>query len=237
MVNADILTDKLWFMRKIIFALFTCWMAEQACASDLAWLDNVPQAIDQAKRENKLIMLDFTGSDWCGWCKKLNAETFSKPEFINYAGKNLVLVEVDFPAHKPLSDTVKAANKALKENYKVKGFPTLVVLKPDGTVLWQKVGYLAGGPEAMIAKLNELSLKTAPLTLAAPAQGPAPAAQKAGDGPRLQAIFYSASHSSIILNSKSCAEGDSVDGMHVLKIARDKVTVEYNGKAMELIMK
>jgi thioredoxin-related protein len=142
-------------MKKIIFTLLACWMTGQLLAADAPWLTSVPDATAQAKKENKLVLLDFTGSDWCGWCKKLDAETFSKSDFTDYARKNLVLVEVDFPAQKQQSAELKAANKALQEKYSVNGYPTLVVLKPDGTVLWKQVGYLAGGPEAMIAKLDE----------------------------------------------------------------------------------
>jgi len=128
-------------------------------AADSSWLTSVPDAKAQAKKENKLVLLDFTGSDWCGWCKKLDAETFSKPAFADYAKKNLVLVEVDFPHAKALSADLKAANKALKEKYEVTGFPTLVVMKADGTVVWKQVGYLKGGPSAMIAKLDEAKQK------------------------------------------------------------------------------
>jgi thioredoxin-related protein len=233
-------------MRKMMLTLVAFWMAGQAFAADSTWLTSVPQATAQAKKENKLLLLDFTGSDWCGWCKKLDAETFSKPEFIDYAAKNLVLVEVDFPSHKLQPAALKEANKALKEKYSVKGYPTLVVLNPDGTVLWKQTGFLAGGPNAMIAKLDQLSLKPALPTSAAPviaapaatvpAQWPAPPPRMAGDEPRLQGIFYSPSHPSIILEGKNCMEGDSVNGMRVLKIAPDKVTVEWNGQAKELRM-
>jgi len=134
-------------------------MAGSLMAADSSWLTSVPDAKAQAKKENKLVLLDFTGSDWCGWCKKLDAETFSKPAFADYAKKNLVLVEVDFPHAKALSADLKAANKALKEKYEVTGFPTLVVMKADGTVVWKQVGYLKGGPSAMIAKLDEAKQK------------------------------------------------------------------------------
>jgi len=134
-------------------------MAGHALAADSQWLTSVPDATAKAKKENKLILLDFTGSDWCGWCKKLDAETFSKSEFADYAKKNLVLVEVDFPSQKQQSDALKEANKALQQKYSVSGYPTLVVLKPDGTVLWKQPGYLAGGPSAMIAKIDEVKKK------------------------------------------------------------------------------
>jgi len=141
-------------MKKIALVLLTCWMAGPLLAAEAHWLTSLPEAKALAKKENKLILMDFTGSDWCGWCKKLDAETFSKPEFADYAGKNLVLVEVDFPAKKQQSDEVKKANKALQEKYDVNGYPTLILLKPDGTMLWKQPGYLAGGPSAMIATLD-----------------------------------------------------------------------------------
>jgi thioredoxin-related protein len=147
------------FMKKIIFALLTCFAAGQLLAADAPWLTSVPQATAQAKKENKLVLLDFTGSDWCGWCKKLDAETFSQPEFADYAKKNLVLVTVDFPSQKPQSAELKAANQALADKYHVNGYPTLIVLKPDGTVVWNQVGYLAGGPSAMIANLDDAKKK------------------------------------------------------------------------------
>jgi thioredoxin-related protein len=146
-------------MKRIILALFFCWTASHALADDAKWLTSVPDALAQAKKEGKLVLLDFTGSDWCGWCKKLDAETFSAAAFNDYAKKNLVLVTVDFPAHKPQSDDLKAANNKLQEKYHVEGYPTLIVLKTDGTVAWKQTGYLEGGPDAMIAKLNEAKKK------------------------------------------------------------------------------
>jgi thioredoxin-related protein len=146
-------------MKRILVALFVCCLGGSLMASDANWLTSVPDAKAKAEKEKKLVLLDFTGSDWCGWCKKLDAETFSKPAFTEYASKNLVLVEVDFPHAKVLSEDQKAANKALKEKYEVSGFPTLVVMKPDGTVVWKQVGYMQGGPSAMIAKLDEAKQK------------------------------------------------------------------------------
>ena len=240
-------------MKKMTIALAVLWMAGEAFAAESAWLTSVPEALAQARREHKLALLDFTGSDWCGWCKKLNADTFSKPEFIEYASRNLVLVEIDFPKHKEQSDDLKQANKALKAKYGVKGFPTLVVLEPDGTVVWKKVGYLAGGPEAMISKINEARstpgarneapvappvappVSGAPAVLM-PAQWPAPPAHLKGEEPRLQGIFYSTSHPSVVLEGKSCGEWDSVEGMRVLRIAPDHVTVQWNGTTEDLRM-
>src|SRR5579863_5494511 len=138
-------------MKKVLLTLFTCAVAGVAFAGEATWLTSVPKAEAEAKKDNKLVLLDFTGSDWCGWCKKLDADTFSKPAFVDYAKKNLVLVEVDFPAQKPQSSELKAANKALQDKYSVDGYPTLIALNADGTQVWKHVGYLEGGPSAIIA--------------------------------------------------------------------------------------
>jgi len=134
-------------------------VAPQPSFAEPGWLTSVPDAQAQAKSENKLVLLDFTGSDWCVWCKKLDAEVFSQQAFADYAKSNLVLVEVDFPAQKKLAAALAKANDALKDKYKITGYPTLVVLKPDGTVVWNQVGYMEGGPPAVIAKLEEAKKK------------------------------------------------------------------------------
>lgn len=146
-------------MKKLLVAFLTCWTVFQVSAAEVSWQTDVPKAEAQAKKENKLVLLDFTGSDWCGWCIKLNHETFSKSEWADYAKKNLVSVEVDFPRAKQQSAALKSANEALQKKYNVEGFPTIVVLKPDGTVAWKHEGYLAGGPKAMIAEIEKAKKK------------------------------------------------------------------------------
>ncbi|HTX21682.1 MAG TPA: thioredoxin family protein [Candidatus Aquilonibacter sp.] len=146
-------------MKKILIAVFACCALLQVRAADLNWLTDLPKAEAQAKAENKLVLMDFTGSDWCPWCIKLDNEILSKPEFTDYAKTNLVLVLVDFPAHKQQSDDLKKANAALETKYNVEGFPTLIALKPDGTVVWTQVGYFEGGPKALIDKLDEATKK------------------------------------------------------------------------------
>ncbi|HEX3857544.1 MAG TPA: thioredoxin family protein [Verrucomicrobiae bacterium] len=146
-------------MKKIAIGMLVCCALLKASAADLNWLTDVPKAEAQAKTESKLVLLDFTGSDWCGWCIKLDNDTFSKPEFADYAKKNLVLVQLDYPNKKPQSDDLKKSNAALQVKYNIEGFPTLIALKPDGTVVWKQVGYLAGGPAALIANLDEAKQK------------------------------------------------------------------------------
>jgi thioredoxin-related protein len=141
-------------MKKMMFGLFTAWAVSQLVASEGAWLTDLPKALNQAKAEKKVVLLDFTGSDWCGWCKRLDKEVFSTAGFKEYATKNLVMVEVDFPNQKKLSTELKKANDELKNKYKVDGFPTMVVLNGEGREIGRQVGYLEGGPKAFIAKLE-----------------------------------------------------------------------------------
>ena len=109
----------------------------------------------KAKSDNKFVLLEFTGSDWCGYCKRMQAEVFSKPEFQQYAAKNLILVELDFPRSKPQSDAVKTQNMKLASEYEIEGFPTLIVLSPDGKRVANFFGYMEGGPEAFIAAVEK----------------------------------------------------------------------------------
>lgn len=119
------------------------------------WLTDIKQAKERAKSDKKLILVDFTGSDWCGWCIKLDREVFSKPEFKDYADKNLVLLEVDFPKRKELSATQKAHNLELAEEYGIQGFPTVIVLNGEGRKVGE-LGYMPGGPSAFLAELDKL---------------------------------------------------------------------------------
>ncbi len=145
-------------MKKIAIALLAGWTLFQAQAGELQWLTDLPKAQAQAKAENKMVMLDFTGSDWCGWCIRLNKEVFSQTAFAEYAKQNLVLVEVDFPRLKKLSDAQKAANDALQKKYKIEGYPTIIVLNGEGKKVGE-LGYMKGGPAAFIAELDKAKKK------------------------------------------------------------------------------
>ena len=123
------------------------------------WDDDYEKALAKAKSEKKMVVLDFTGSDWCGWCIKLDKEVFSKKEFKDYAKENLVLVEIDFPQGKRQTKKLKEQNDKLQKEYSVQGFPTIVVLNSEGQKVGQ-LGYMPGGPEAFLAKLKELKDKT-----------------------------------------------------------------------------
>jgi len=115
------------------------------------WQTDFKAALAEAAKSDKMVLLDFTGSDWCGWCIKLDKETFSQPAFKEFAAKHLVTVELDFPNNKPQSAEIKAQNEKLQAKFGVEGFPTLVLLNSEGKEVARNVGYLAGGPAGLIA--------------------------------------------------------------------------------------
>ncbi len=129
---------------------------EKNAVTNGIWTTYSNEALDRAKKENKHILMDFTGSDWCGWCVKLDKEVFSQPEFISYATNNLVCIKVDFPSKKQISAEQKKINDKLAKDYGVRGFPTIYILKPDGKTVVGKTGYKAGGSAAYVKHLQEM---------------------------------------------------------------------------------
>ena len=141
-------------MKKTLMAVMVM-VAALSVATAAEWQTDLPKAQAQAKKENKLVLLDFTGSDWCGWCIKLKQEVFDTQEFKDYADKNLVLVEVDFPRKKEQSAELKKANQALQAKYKIRGYPTIIVLDGDGKQVGE-LGYMKGGPKPFLAEVAKL---------------------------------------------------------------------------------
>ena len=123
-------------------------------ASESSWGTDLPTALNRARSENKMVLLDFTGSDWCGWCIKFDKDVLSTGQFAGYAKSKLVLVRLDFPRHKEQDAALKQANEQLSKRFGVNGFPTFVLLNSAGRELGRQVGYLKGGPDAFIAKLD-----------------------------------------------------------------------------------
>ena len=121
---------------------------QPANRQDKVWLTDLEEAKKIAARENKSILIDFTGSDWCGWCIKLKKEVFSHDEFVKGASKHFVLVELDFPKKSNQTDEEKATNKALAKEYEVAAFPTIILTDAKGRKFGQ-TGYLGGGPAAL----------------------------------------------------------------------------------------
>lgn len=134
--------------------------ASAACGSE--WQTDYEQALATAKAEHKCVLLDFTGSDWCGPCIQMNKVVFSKPAFLNYAKKSLILVEVDYPQRKKLPEKVTKQNEKLMHQYGIdnSGFPTVILLNPDGKVLGQLDGYGGERPADIIAWVEKLCGKS-----------------------------------------------------------------------------
>ena len=119
------------------------------------WLDDYDAALSKAAKENKHIIIDFSGSDWCGWCKRLEAEVFETDVFRKAAAEKYVLLMVDSPRDVSLLSPAAAINNPkLVEKFGVKGFPTVVVLNPKGEEIL-RTGYKDGGPEKYIKMLDE----------------------------------------------------------------------------------
>jgi protein disulfide-isomerase len=114
------------------------------------WGTDYKAALETAAKQKRLVLLDFTGSDWCGWCIKMDKDTFAKPEFEKFAADNLVLLEVDFPNNKPQPEAIKAQNAGLAKKFGVDGYPTFVLVDASGKEVARHVGYLQGGPAAFI---------------------------------------------------------------------------------------
>ena len=123
-----------------------CWSAPSVAApgADARWLTSYPQAVKEAKRTGKVILANFTGSDWCHWCIKLKAEVFDQTQFKTWAGQNAILLELDFPRRKRQSTIIRNRNRKLMNKYKVEGFPTILFLDVDGSVIGRS-GYMQGG--------------------------------------------------------------------------------------------
>ena len=120
------------------------------------WTTDFNAAKEQAARENKAVLINFTGSDWCGWCIRLKNEVFSQPEFNAYAEKNLVLVEIDFPKRKTLPAAQQRANVLLADKMKVAGYPSLVFLNSKGVEIGRG-GYRPGGAKPFVEATAKLT--------------------------------------------------------------------------------
>lgn len=128
---------------------------DPAAATAVEWLTDYEKAIAKAKQENKVVLTNFTGSDWCGWCIKLKEEVFSKPEFATWAKEHAVLLELDFPRRKKLPDALRKQNEKLRDTLRPEGYPTICFLDAEGKER-ARTGYVAGGPAAWIASAEAL---------------------------------------------------------------------------------
>lgn len=121
------------------------------------WLTDYDSASRVSISEGKPLMVLFTGSDWCGWCIRLQREVFSDTTFVNWS-KNVVLVEIDFPRDKFQSSELKRQNQNLQNLWNIQGYPTVLFIKVvDGKYqLIGNSGYIPGGSKNWINNANEI---------------------------------------------------------------------------------
>ena len=152
-------------MKKVFIALVLVMGSFAMQAQELKWETDINKAIAASNKTKKPMLLFFTGSDWCGWCIRLQKEVLKTPEFATWAKKNVVLVELDYPRSKPQSEAIKNQNNGLQQTFGIQGFPTVYFAKatvkkekPNFTAMGS-TGYVAGGPKAWIAEADKI-LKT-----------------------------------------------------------------------------
>ena len=133
---------------------------------ELTWHTDMSKATDISIKENKPMFLFFTGSDWCGWCIRLQKEVFKTPEFIKWAKDNVVLVELDFPRKNNQTEEIKSQNAQLQQQLQVRGYPTVWFVSAAKTAdakvnlnALGSSGYVAGGPKVWIDGANQIIQK------------------------------------------------------------------------------
>lgn len=154
-------------MKKILVIAFLVITSVSIQAQEgLTWHTDMSKATDISIKEKKPLFLFFTGSDWCGWCIRLQKEVFKTPEFVKWAKDNVVLVELDFPRKNNQTDAVKMQNAQLQQQLQVRGYPTVWFVsasksnknKVNLTALGS-TGYVAGGPQAWLDGANQIIKK------------------------------------------------------------------------------
>lgn len=149
-------------MKKTILAslLLALTVSISSAAGD-EWMTDFEAAKQKAAAENKDLLVNFTGSDWCSWCIKLVDEVFKHDAFKKGVADNFVLVELDFPQDKSkLDESTQKQNEMLQEKYSIQGFPTILLLDDQGRP-YAQTGYQAGGPEKYLVHLDKLlAIKT-----------------------------------------------------------------------------
>lgn len=132
-------------------------------SQEITWHTDMNKASELSIKEKKPLLLFFTGSDWCGWCIRLQKEVLKTPEFEKWAKENVILVELDFPKRTPQDETIKAQNFHLQSLFKVRGYPTVWFVNPEKTEEGKinlnglgSTGYVAGGPEKWLTGANQI---------------------------------------------------------------------------------
>ena len=149
-------------MKKLAITLLLVLGSFTIQAQELTWHTDMNKAMEISKKSKKPLFLFFTGSDWCGWCIRLQKEVFKTPEFAKWAKANVVLVELDFPRRTAQTPEIQKQNAELQQTFMVQGYPTVWFVngsKKDGKINLEKIGstgYVAGGPTAWLATADQI---------------------------------------------------------------------------------
>lgn len=146
-------------MKTMTIAGLALALAAPLFAGGEGWMSDFEAAKKKAADEKKDLLVDFTGSDWCGWCIKLNEEVFQHDPFKKGIADQFILVELDYPRDKSkLSEATIKQNEELQNTYKVQGFPTILLMDAKG-LPYAQTGYQAGGPEKYLEHLDDLQTR------------------------------------------------------------------------------
>lgn len=136
-------------------------------AQELEWHTDINKAAKLSEKSKKPLLMFFTGSDWCGWCIRLQKEVLKTPEFAKWAKDNVILVELDFPRRTPQTDDIKKQNFELQQFFGVRGYPTVwfanATKDKTGKVSFAQLGstgYVAGGPTVWLDGANKIIKKS-----------------------------------------------------------------------------
>jgi thioredoxin-related protein len=149
-------------MKKLFFTIVLILGSLSIQAQELKWETNLDKAMEVSNKTKKPMLLFFTGSDWCGWCIRLQKEVLQTPEFAKWAKDNVVLVELDFPRRTPQAAELQKQNQELQQAFQVRGYPTVwfaTASKKEGKVNFEQLGstgYVAGGPSAWLDGANQI---------------------------------------------------------------------------------
>jgi protein disulfide-isomerase len=151
-------------MRTLLRALApaTLLLAATASFAGEGWLTSYDQAVKLSKKTGKPILMDFTGTDWCTFCNRLNKEVFKQKEFKTWAASKVILLTLDFPQKKALPAPLTKQNKMLAAKYKVTAWPTILFVAPSGKELG-RTGYAKGGPSVWLKTADQIVAKKARL--------------------------------------------------------------------------
>jgi thioredoxin-related protein len=144
-------------IRTVFLALPLALAAHASPGGGEHWVADFDAAVTTARTENKDLLVDFTGSDWCHWCIKLKSEVFDHDEFTQGVTKDYVLVSLDYPRSPDAQAKVpnKKRNDELQQKYKISGYPTVLLMTVDGEV-YAQTGYRPGGPAKYVEHLRQL---------------------------------------------------------------------------------